>query len=99
MNMIEKQIEFGRTLMEINQNTLQELFKVGQENMQKYMAMNTEFGQRLPEVRDVTTFVELQREYGETLWSSMREAGQGQADIVKSAVEETNEAVKKAFAA
>lgn len=98
MNILEKQADLGRTIFEINQNTLQELFKSTQENVQKYFALNTEFGQKLPEIRDVSSFVELQREYGESLWGNVRDASQSQTQIVWSAVEETGNAVRKAFA-
>jgi predicted metal-binding protein len=99
MNMIQKQADFGRTLFEINQNAMQEMIRTQQENVQKYFEMNTTFGQRLPEVRDVATFVELQREYGATLWSNIKESTQSQASILKAAVEETGEAVRKVFTA
>ena len=97
-NIIERQADFGRTLFEINQNTLQELAQSTQANFKKYFEMNSEFGKKLPEVKDVTSFVELQREYGETLWGNVREATQTQSEILKSAVEETGEAVRKVFA-
>jgi hypothetical protein len=99
MNMIQKQADFGRTLFEINQNAMQEMVRTQQENIQKYFEMNTTFGQRLPEVRDAATFMELQREYGATLWSNIKESTQSQANILKSAAEETGEAVRKVFTA
>lgn len=97
-NIIERQADFGRTIFEINQNTLQELAQSTQANFKKYFELNSEFGQKLPEVNDVTSFVELQREYSETLWSNVREATKTQSEILKSAVEETGEAVRKVFA-
>ena len=97
MNIIQKQADFGRTLFEINQNAMQEMIRTQQENIQKYFEMNTSFGQRLPEIRDVATFMELQREYGATLWSNIKESTQSQAGILKSAAEETGEAVRKVF--
>ncbi len=98
MNIVEKQANLGRTLFEINQNTFQEIARTTQENVQKYFALNSEFGQKLPEVRDITSFVELQREYGETLWSNYQQAAQAQSEILKSAVEETGNAVRQVFA-
>ena len=99
MNIIQKQVDFGRSLFEINQHAMQEIVRTQQENLQKYFELNASFGKRLPEVRDVTTFVELQREYGATLWSNIKESTQSQAGILKSAVEETGEAVRKVFTA
>ncbi len=98
MNIIERQADFGRTLFEINQNTVQELFRSTRENFQKYFELNGDFSQRLTEIRDVSSFVELQREYSETLWGNVREASQSQTEILKSAVEETSNAVRKVFA-
>ena len=98
MNIMQKQADFGRTLFEINQNAMQEMIRTQQENIQKYFAMNTAFGERLPEIRDVATFMEMQREYGATLWTNIKESTQSQAGILKSAVEETGEAVSKVFA-
>jgi hypothetical protein len=97
MNIIQKQADFGRTLFEINQNALQETIRTQQENIRKYFELNATFGQRLPEVRDVTSFIELQREYGATLWNGIKESTQSQAGILKSAVEETGTAVRKVF--
>lgn len=99
MNILERQANLGPTLFEINQNTFQELFRSARENVQKYFELNSEFGQKLPDVRDVSTFVELQREYGETLWGNVREASQSQAEILKSAVAKTGDAFRKVFEA
>ena len=95
MSILERQADFGRTLFEINQNTFQELSQGAQKNFTKYFELNSEFSQKLPDVRDVTTFMELQREYGETVWSNVREATLSQAEILKSAIEETGNAVRR----
>ncbi len=97
MNILQKQADFGRTIFEINQNAMQESFRTQQQNWQKYFELNSSFGQRLPEVKDVSTFVELQREYGSTLWENTKEATQVQTEIVKSAMAEAGEAVRKVF--
>ena len=97
MNILQKQADFGRTIFEINQNAMQESFRTQQQNWQKYFELNSSFGQRLPEVKDVSTFVELQREYGSTLWENTKEAKQVQTEIVKSAMTEAGEAVRKVF--
>jgi hypothetical protein len=97
MNILQKQADFGRTIFEINQNAMKESFRTQQQNWQKYFELNSSFGQRLPEVKDVTTFVELQREYGSTLWENTKDATQVQTEIVKSAMTEAGEAVRKVF--
>lgn len=97
MSMIQKQAELGRTLFELNIKTMQDLFATQQEQVRKYVELNTNFGSKLPEVRDVTSFMELQREYGETLWNNVRESGQTQVDILRAAVEKAGEAVRTSF--
>ena len=98
MTILQKQADLGRTIFEINQNTVQELTRLGQENIKGYFELNSNFSKKLPEVSDITSFVELQREYSETLWNGVKEATRVQADVVKSAVEETGEAVRNVFA-
>ncbi len=97
MNMIERQSELGKSLYEINTNTLKELATLQKENIEKYFETNRSFGGRLPEIKSVTDFFTLQREYGETLWSNTREAVETQTEIVRSAFSETSEALKAAF--
>jgi len=97
MNMLQKQVEMGRALFEINQNTFQELARTQQDNFKKYMELNTDFSKRLPEVTDISTFVELQKEYNETLWTGVKDSTKGQVEVIKTAVEESGEAVRKAF--
>ena len=97
MNMLQKQVEMGRALFEINQNTFQELARSSQDNVKKYLELNSDFSKRLPEVNDISSFVELQREYNETLWSGIKDSTKGQVEVIKTAVEESGDAVRKAF--
>ncbi len=99
MNMFEKQADLSRKMIEINTTTMQSLAQTGQENIQKYIDMNTSFGQRLPEVTDITSFMSLQREYGEALMANMRTATETQAEILRTAAEETGSALRTAFTA
>jgi len=99
MNIMQKQVEMGRALFEINQNTFQEMARFQQDNLKKYFELNSDFSKRIPEVTDVSSFVELQREYSETLWTGIKDSTRSQVDVIKSAVEETGEAVRKAFTA
>ncbi len=97
MNMLQKQVEMGRALFEINQNTFQELARSSQDNVKKYLELNSDFSKRLPEVTDISSFVELQREYNETLWTGIKDSTKGQVDVLKTAAEESGQAVRKAF--
>ena len=53
MNMIEKQVEFGKKMFEINQNTFKAMLSHQKENLEKYVELNQQFGQKLPEVKDI----------------------------------------------
>ncbi|MEQ8693564.1 MAG: phasin family protein [Pseudomonadales bacterium] len=98
MNPIEKQMELGRELMELNAQWFQKIAEFDGQNVQKYVELNQTFAQRLPEVKDVASFVELQREYGETLWNSTQEVVQARSEMVREAFEANTNAVKSAFA-
>ena len=97
MNIIERQAKLGQSLYEINSNIVSDMFELGRKNVEQYIAVNRSFGEKLPEVREVSSFFELQREYGETLWNGAREAVEAQNTILQGAFNETREAVTTAF--
>ena len=97
MNMMEKQAELGKSLYEINTSTLSNMAELSRKNIEQYFEVNKTFGQKLPEVREISTFMELQREYGETLFNNAREAMEAQTEILKSAFSDTREAFESAF--
>ncbi len=97
MNIIEKQTQLGRSIYEINSNTLKELASLSRENLEKYFEVNRNFGERLPQVTDISTFVALQREYNETLWGNVKDAVETHNGIVRSALEETRDVFTQAF--
>ena len=97
MSIIERQTELGRSIVEINTNTLRELVTLQRENFEKYFSTNRSFGEKLPEINGVSSFFSLQREYGETLWGNVREAVETQNGIFRGAFDETRLAFEKAF--
>lgn len=97
MNIIEKQTELGKSLYQINTATLTEIATLTRNNIEKYLETNRSFGEKLPEVRDPSTFFSLQREYGETLWNNAREAFEAQNTILKGAFSDTRDALQSAF--
>ncbi len=97
MSIIEKQTTLGRSIIGINTNTVKELVTLQRENIETYFATNQTFSEKLPEVTDLSTFVALQREYGETLWSNAKTAVETHNGIVRHAFEEARDAVKVAF--
>ena len=98
MSIFEKQAQLGRSLFQINTNTIRELAALQRENFGKYVQLNQEFGKKLPEVDSISSFVSLQREYNESLWSGVREAMSSQTQLLKTAVEDTGAAFTSAYA-
>lgn len=97
MNMMEKQTELGKSLYTINTATLSEIAELSRKNIEQYFEVNRSFGEKLPEVRELGSFMSLQREYGETMWNQAREAMEAQSSIIQNAFSETREAVQTAF--
>ena len=97
MNVIEKQTELTKSLFNINSGALKEFTSQQKANVEKYIETNKSFGERLPEVRDISAFLTLQREYGESLWANAKSALETQNELVKTTFEETRDAFKLAM--
>ena len=97
MNVIEKQTELTKSLYNINSGALKEFTSQQKANVERYLETNKSFGERLPEVRDISAFLTLQREYGESLWANAKSALETQNELVKTTFEETRDAFKLAM--
>ena len=99
MNIIEKQTDLGKSLYEINSSTIKEIAELQRDNVIKYFDTNREFAKRIPEITNFSDFLNLQKEYNETLWNNAKGAVEAQTGIVKEAFTGTRDAVKVAFTA
>ncbi|MEM7001906.1 MAG: phasin family protein [Pseudomonadota bacterium] len=97
MNPIERQMKLARELMELNTEWFRKIAEYDVQNVQKYVEMNQEFAQKLPEVRDIQSFADLQREYGETLWTNTQEVMKARGEMVREAFEANGDAWRTAF--
>ena len=97
MNPIEQQMKLARELMELNAQWFRKLAEFDSKNFNSYVQFNQDFAGKLPEVNDVQSFVELQREYGEQLWSNTQKALTTRGEMLRDAFEAHNEAIRKAF--
>ena len=97
MSIRDRQADLGKNLFQINANTLRGLAELGRDNVEKYFELNASYWDKLPEVDGLSGFVELQREYNESVWEGVKESAQSQADLLKDALEESGEALKTAF--
>ncbi len=97
MNPIEKQAQLARELFELNTEAVRRIVELGTENFRKYMELNQDYAQKLPEIRDINAFVELQGDYGQTLWEGVQEDLSARGTIVREAVEQTGGLIRSAF--
>ena len=97
MNTMERQAAFGRDWFELNTGTLRRLAELQTEGVQKVFETNRTFAEKLPEVRDITAFMELQREYGEAMWNGFTEGVKENGKVLREAVESAGELVRGAF--
>ena len=99
MNSMERQAAFGREWFELNTGTLRRLAELQTEGVQKVFETNRTFAEKLPEVKDITSFMELQREYGESMWNGFSEGLKANGEVLKEAVESAGELLRGAFTA
>jgi len=97
MNAFEKTSKVGRDLFEINAGTLRKIAELSAENFKKYLELNQDFLQKLPEVREVGAFVQLQRDYGQNLWQGIQEDVKARGEILRTAVEQTGAVIRGVF--
>ena len=97
MNVIENQMKLGRELFEINTTVARRMTEITGEGIKQLFETNQEFAQKLTEVRDVTSFMELQREYGKSIYGGVSERMQSRGEVLKEAVERGSEVVRGAF--
>ena len=97
MSIIENQMKLGRELFEINTHIARRMTEIAGDGFKQYFETNQEFAKRLAEVRDLSSFVELQRDYGQTLYNGMTERMQTRGEVIKEAVERGGDAMRDAF--
>lgn len=97
MNPFEQQMKLAREMMELNADWFRKLAEFDSQNFNNYVEFNRDFASRLPEVKDVQSFVELQREYGEQLWNNTQQALKTRAEMQREAFAANNEILRKAF--
>ena len=97
MNPFEQQMKLGRELMELNSEWFRKLAEFDSRNFNDYVQFNQDFAGKLPEVKDIQGFIELQREYGEQLWTNTQEAMQARGEMLRDAMTANGETLRKAF--
>ena len=96
-NGLENGTKLGRELFDLNNSTLVKFAELSAENFKKYLELNQSYVAKLPEVNDVSSFVELQREYGQNLWEGVQSDVRARGEIVREAAEQTGSLVRGTF--
>lgn len=97
-NGLENAGKLGRNLFELNNETMLKFVELSSENFKKYLELNQNYVAKLPEVSDVSSFVELQRDYGQNLWEGVQADLRARGEIVREVVEQTGSMVRGNFA-
>lgn len=90
--------KLGRDLVEMNNSAMVKIVELSAENFKKYLELNQSYMTKLPEVRDISSFVELQRDYGQSLWEGVQADLKARGEIVRDTVEQTGSLVRNTFA-
>ena len=96
---LQKGAQLGRELFDLNNSTMIKIAELSTENFKKYLELNQSYVTKLPEVRDMSAFVELQRDYGQNLWEGIQADVRARGEIVRDAVTETGSLVRGVFSA
>ncbi|MGD8417427.1 MAG: phasin family protein [Pseudomonadales bacterium] len=96
-NGMENVAKLGRQLFELNNETMVKFVELSSENFKKYLELNQTYVSKLPEVSDLSSFVELQREYGQNLWEGVQADVRARGELVREAVEQTGSLVRGTF--
>ncbi len=96
-NGFENAGKLGRKLFELNNETMAKFVELSADNFKKYLELNQTYVAKLPEVNDVSSFVELQREYGQNLWEGVQADVRARGELVREAVEQTGSLVRGTF--
>ncbi len=96
-NGMENAGKLGRQLFDLNNDTMLKFVELSADNFKKYLELNQNYVAKLPEVNDVSSFVELQREYGQNLWEGVQADMRARGELVREAVEQTGSLVRGTF--
>ncbi len=97
MNPLEKQLQIGRELFELNATAWRRMVELDADSFRTFVETHQSFFSRLPEVKDLPSLVTLQREYGETVWNGAQSAVQARGEIMRESLGKAGELVRGAF--
>ena len=96
-NGMENAGKLGRKLFDLNNETMVKFVDLSADNFKKYLELNQNYVAKLPEVNDVSSFVELQREYGQNLWEGVQADMRARGELVREVVQQSGSLVRGTF--
>jgi hypothetical protein len=97
MSVLEKTVEVGKELFEVNGSSLRKFAEQESVNFKKYVELNQGFFKKIPELREVSAYIELQRGYNKSLWTGVQSAFRTRGEMVREAVEQSGNIIRGAF--
>ncbi len=90
MNIIERQANVARQLVEINLDTTRKMFELTGSGMRHYLDLNAKYLERIRQPEGLRDVLELQRDYGQSLVSGVRDDLRERGSLLKQALEQTS---------
>ena len=85
---LEKSLKLGKDLYDLNSGTINKLFTIDAESIDTFMDVNKSFGDRMPNIKGFSEFVEMQQDYGKALWDESQSVMSAKSEIVQDAMEQ-----------
>lgn len=99
MELLQRPANVARQLIEINFNTMGELLKLTSSGLQQYMDLNSKYLQRMSSPDGLQNVVDVQREYGQSLFDGIRGDLQERGELLRSAFEQSSGVLRDSWSA
>lgn len=99
MEVLQRPANVARQLIEINFNTMGELLKLTSTGVQQYMDLNAQYVQRMTSPDGLKNVMDVQRDYGKSLYDGIRGDLQGRGELLRSAIKKTTGVLSESWSA
>ena len=93
MSVIEKSVQLGKELFEINRKTTREMVAIQVGGVRRYIETNVDALRNASSIRSIPAFADASRQYNATLLAGVRSDLLAGRDVVKDAVADTRSAI------
>lgn len=99
MEVLQRPANVARQLIEINFNTMGELLKLTSTGVQQYLDLNAQYVQRMTSPEGLKNVMDVQRDYGKSLYDGIRGDLQGRGELLRSAFKQTSGVLSESWSA